>query len=87
MQILGTCSLCRGPVVVPDVWYGLYPPIPTCSNCGATAKRNFGPEIPMEPKHPVLDQPYYVPPLTVPEIQPWPDLTNPIQTITVTFKE
>lgn len=46
--VLGTCSLCGGPVTVPTVWHGIIPPVPTCGQCGATAKQSFGPVIPME---------------------------------------
>lgn len=45
-SIVGTCSLCNGPVVVPNVWYGTVPPTPTCSSCGAIAAAH-GPVIPM----------------------------------------
>lgn len=47
-MILGTCSVCGGAVSVPDVWFGVIPPVPTCSSCGAT-KRGHGPVIDMEP--------------------------------------
>lgn len=48
---IGQCSLCGGRVTVPTVWHGIYPPVPTCESCGATAKAS-GPVIPMEkPKY------------------------------------
>ncbi len=47
-RTIGTCSLCGGPVTVPAVWHGIIPPVPTCGQCGATAKQSFGPTIPME---------------------------------------
>lgn len=46
--VIGTCSLCGGPVTVPSVWMGLIPPTPTCSSCGATKKAAYGPVIHME---------------------------------------
>lgn len=46
--IIGTCSLCNGAVSVPSIWGGIVPPTPTCNRCGATAKPNHGPVIPME---------------------------------------
>ena len=48
-MILGTCSLCGGPVEVPDVWLGTIPPTPTCKHCGATKKEPYGPVVPMTP--------------------------------------
>ncbi len=46
MPIIGTCSICGGAVVTPDAWYGVNPPTPTCSQCGAIAN-GHGPIIPM----------------------------------------
>lgn len=48
-QIVGTCGNCGGPVEVPTVWHGIYPPAPACRHCGATAKQDFGPRMPMNP--------------------------------------
>lgn len=48
INIIGTCSLCGGPVSVPMVWHGVYPPTPTCTGCGAI-KRGHGPVIDMAP--------------------------------------
>lgn len=48
-KTIGTCSICGGPVQVPDVWMGIVPPTPTCARCGATARDSFGPLIPMKP--------------------------------------
>lgn len=45
-MIIGTCSHCGGPVQTPDVWGGILPPTPTCTQCGAVAA-NHGPVIPM----------------------------------------
>lgn len=47
---IGTCSICGGPVTMPDHWGGNRPPIPTCESCGAQAANPFGPTIPMTPK-------------------------------------
>lgn len=45
--IVGTCSICSGPVCVPTAYHSIVPPVPKCNDCGATAKRNYGPVIPM----------------------------------------
>ena len=50
-QTVGTCGNCGGPVVVPIAWWGINPPGPQCKRCGAFAKRDFGPPMPMEPPH------------------------------------
>jgi len=49
--VVGTCSLCGGPVCVPTIWMSVVPPTPTCANCGAMEDRrpNYGPVIPMVP--------------------------------------
>ncbi len=47
-RVIGTCSKCKGPVVIPGIWMGIIPPVPTCRACGATAKNNHGPIIPTE---------------------------------------
>ncbi len=52
-RVVGTCSLCSGPVVVPLYWHSIYPPVPTCRSCGATQRQPYGPVIPMEPKAPL----------------------------------
>lgn len=46
---VGTCSICGGAVVVPTVWMSIIPPVPTCSQCGATAAQH-GPLIQMQPR-------------------------------------
>lgn len=46
-RTIGTCSLCGGEVTLPTVWWGVVPPVPTCSRCGATAASQ-GPVIEME---------------------------------------
>jgi len=48
-MIIGTCSLCGGPVVIPDTWYGVCRPIPSCERCGAIPKTTFGSVIEMTP--------------------------------------
>ncbi len=45
---IGQCGNCGGSVVVPTVWMGVIPPVPTCTRCGATAKPK-GPVIEMNP--------------------------------------
>lgn len=46
---IGTCSLCGGSVTQHSgAWYGVVPPTPTCSRCGAVPARRPGPVIPME---------------------------------------
>lgn len=47
-HIVGTCGRCGGPVELPDVWMGIYPPTPTCRQCGATAKENHGQKLDMD---------------------------------------
>lgn len=48
-QTVGTCSECGGRVTVPTVWYGIDPPTPTCSSCGAMpADPAYGPVISMK---------------------------------------
>lgn len=48
MAILGTCSICKGPVSICDVWMGIIPPKPQCQRCGATKRNPYGPSIEME---------------------------------------
>lgn len=50
MSVIGTCSICGGAVVIPDVWAGVIPPTPTCSKCGAQAATH-GPIINMVPQN------------------------------------
>lgn len=49
-RIIGTCSICQGPVTVPECWHGIHPPTPECSQCGAQPVNAFGPTIPMQPR-------------------------------------
>ena len=46
--IIGTCSLCSGPVIMPVTWHGMKPPPPRCDDCGATQAQGYGPIIRME---------------------------------------
>ena len=51
-QTIGICSICGGEVkVFSGPWYGVFPPTPQCSKCGATPKvvRKSLPTIDMEP--------------------------------------
>jgi hypothetical protein len=48
-NVIGTCSLCGGPVVVPSMMIN---PVALCSRCGAARKTSYGPVIPMEPPSP-----------------------------------
>lgn len=45
-MIIGTCSLCGGPVESPDAWLGTLPAPATCKNCGAVRPQH-GPVIEM----------------------------------------
>jgi len=50
IMILGTCSICGGPVTIPKFWNSQIPPVPSCNNCGATKKQpHYGAKIEMEP--------------------------------------
>ena len=49
---IGTCSICGGPVMIPDVWYSTIPPIPTCGRCGARKRDPYGPVVEMSPAVP-----------------------------------
>lgn len=66
-MILGTCSLCRGPVEVPNTWYGVQPPTPKCRKCGAVPQEPYGPIIPMA--QPFATQPQ--PDTSAPSIPYW----------------
>lgn len=50
-KTVGTCSSCGGRVTVPVAWMSVKPPRPSCESCGAYAKQDHGPVVPMEPKH------------------------------------
>ena len=47
--IIGSCSICGGPVTVPTIWHCVIPPTPTCSRCGAIRADTHGSVIPMVP--------------------------------------
>lgn len=49
-KVIGRCSECGGQVEVPEVWMGIYPPIPECRSCGAKASNDVLPVIRMAPK-------------------------------------
>lgn len=46
-SVVGTCSLCGGAVTCPQLWGGIIPPTPHCSQCGAVPANTHGPTIPM----------------------------------------
>lgn len=48
-HVVGECGNCGGAVVVPRAWMGINVPTPTCEQCGATAKPQYGPRLPMNP--------------------------------------
>ena len=48
MSTIGTCSKCRGPVVLPDVWMGVQPPVPQCQRCHRIPNYPFGPLLEMQ---------------------------------------
>ena len=49
MAIIGTCSLCGGPVTVPNYLnvISLIPATPACAQCGAVPMDTHSPVIPM----------------------------------------
>lgn len=71
MTIIGTCSICGGPVTVPDLWGGVVPPIPTCSQCGAV-KAGHGPVIEMVKPFPApkISDLYWNSKMGRPEVKP-----------------
>lgn len=40
-KIIGKCSLCNGNVVIPELWFGVQPPIATCQTCGGVEKNKL----------------------------------------------
>lgn len=50
--VIGSCSICGGPVLVHEVWFCTIPDVPTCAKCGATKADSHGPVIPMAPAAP-----------------------------------
>jgi len=53
--VLGTCSNCGGPVVIPNQYLSISQPKPRCLKCGASASNNFGPIIQMGPPNRIGD--------------------------------
>ena len=52
-KVIGICSLCRGNVIVPELWSGVPKVIPKCETCGAVPERMKSlPVIPMMPMNP-----------------------------------
>lgn len=49
--IVGTCSICGGPVVRHDIFLAMHVPPTRCKACGAVAARAYGPVIEMVPEH------------------------------------
>lgn len=49
-RVIGTCSICGGPVEEYTALHivGPFPP-PRCARCGATMEKPHGPTIPMKP--------------------------------------
>lgn len=47
-KVIGTCSLCGGRVLTPNIWHGINPPVPHCESCKALPA-NHGPVIEMKP--------------------------------------
>lgn len=47
-DVVGSCSLCGGPVTVPSAWLSVTPPTPSCASCGAI-RAGFGRVIDMQP--------------------------------------
>ena len=50
MKTIGSCSVCGGPVQVPEETSAEKPSVPTCSQCGATAANDHGPVLKMNPQ-------------------------------------
>lgn len=47
-QTVGTCGNCSGAVTVDTIYLSVIPPRPKCESCGAYAREDYGPVIPME---------------------------------------
>lgn len=50
-KVVGTCSICRGPVIEIQNMQGV---ILQCGTCGATKLEDYGPVIEMQPKEGVV---------------------------------
>ena len=48
MITIGTCSLCSGPVMMPESWSGSEAPTARCGRCFAVPINPFGPRIEMK---------------------------------------
>jgi hypothetical protein len=48
-KVIGRCGNCGGEVTVPLSFMSTMKPVPTCNQCGSTAK-TAGPVIPMNPR-------------------------------------
>lgn len=48
-RTIGTCGDCGGAVTEPTVYMSVVPPVPSCEDCGARVKPNYGPTLPMQP--------------------------------------
>ena len=55
-KTIGTCSLCGGPVTIPDPWWGINPPTPSCEHCHAIPVQAHGPVLPMKPRTPTFER-------------------------------
>lgn len=56
--IIGTCSLCSGPVGMPNNLTITMTATPCCFRCGAVPRNPFGPRIEMQPRFvPEVHQP------------------------------
>lgn len=50
-RVVGKCGACGGVVTVPNVWMGIYPPVPQCNSCHRVADQTAKmPIVPMQPK-------------------------------------
>lgn len=47
-RTIGTCGRCGGPVIVPQLWMGVFPPTPQCAHCGAEPHACHGHVLPMK---------------------------------------
>lgn len=62
--VLGTCSVCGGPVSIPTLWEKPTPPVPICERCGAIKMDRYGPVIPMIPRTSVKEPDFLDPTLS-----------------------
>ncbi len=52
-SVIGSCSICGGPVTVHTTWHCVIPDTPRCERCGAVKAEVHGPVIPMVPAQPM----------------------------------